>query len=161
MIPEEWKPIPGFERYEVSSYGRLRSLRLNKILNPWAKHKGYIETQLINNDGKYIHIRVHQIVALAFLGQCPPGHCIHHKNGEKHDNCYNNLEYVLIATHISSYHSILSVPEIKEIRYLYLNQVDDIMELSKLIGVSYGKIYHCIEDLVEKYQYTSQSEPRL
>jgi hypothetical protein len=41
--------------------------------------------------------RVHRLVALAFLGPCPPGYQVNHKNGVKYDNRIENLEYLTPA----------------------------------------------------------------
>ena len=35
-MTEVWKPIPGEEHYEVSNLGRVKSLRRNLILRPYA-----------------------------------------------------------------------------------------------------------------------------
>lgn len=37
---------------------------------------------------------IHVLVAAAFLGPCPDGQEINHKDGNKQNNCVENLEYV-------------------------------------------------------------------
>ena len=37
--------------------------------------------------------KVHRIVARVFIGPCPPGYQVNHKNGDKNDARLENLEY--------------------------------------------------------------------
>jgi hypothetical protein len=40
---EEWRPIPGYEGYEASSLGRIRSLdRHLEFAGPWDRASGFI-----------------------------------------------------------------------------------------------------------------------
>jgi hypothetical protein len=158
-MDEKWRKIPEFDGYEISNHGRLRSLKTNKLLKPYKSSVGYYETQLYKN-GKFLHVRIHRLVALTFLGPCPPDHCVHHKDKTKDNNHYKNIEYVLIKNHLSDYHNSLSKAEINEIRHLYLNHVDNITELSELIGVNRGTIYRYIEDLVKKYEGNDELLPK-
>lgn len=43
---------------------------------------------------KQTNIRVHRIVAEVFIGPCPDGYVVNHIDGDKHNNCIYNLEYV-------------------------------------------------------------------
>lgn len=102
--PEEWRPIPGFPAYEVSSIGRVRSVdrvidyangrrvhSKQRILKP-TKSSGYYSVNLSKN-GKSTSKKVHTLVAATFLGQRPSGSDVRHKNGRKTDNRKENLEY--------------------------------------------------------------------
>lgn len=98
-IKEEWRPVPGYEgHYEVSSAGRVRSLKTYRGLkpgrimrdNPAAK---YPMVQLCR-EGRSSAVSVHKLVMAAFVGARPPGLQINHKNGDKRDNRLENLEYV-------------------------------------------------------------------
>ncbi len=44
--------------------------------------------------GKRKYVKIHQIVADQFLGGCPDGLVINHKDGNKHNNNVSNLEFV-------------------------------------------------------------------
>lgn len=93
---EEWRLIPGYERYEVSNLGRVRSLyyngglrRVPRVLRQNPNTGGYPCVQLGQNCTK----QVHALVALAFVGPRPPGQECRHKNGDKTDARLSNLHY--------------------------------------------------------------------
>ena len=97
---EEWRPIEGYEGlYEVSSYGRVRSLdrfyyRLHKgkVLSPTKDRYGYL-TVTLNYNGKSKTIKIHRLVAQAFLPNPDNLPQVNHKNEVKSDNCVDNLEW--------------------------------------------------------------------
>lgn len=66
---EAWRPISGFEEYEVSSFGRIRRVSSWRILKP-AEDKGYLFVTLCK-DNKKTNGRIHQIVAQEFYGPPP------------------------------------------------------------------------------------------
>lgn len=102
-LEEIWKPVIGFEGlYEVSSYGRVRSLPRNntkgKVLKLYHnKRNGYIYCGLSKENHSY-NKRVHVLIAQAFLGMKPNGfdpNCVvDHIDGDKTNNRIDNLELV-------------------------------------------------------------------
>src|ERR1700730_15568184 len=109
-MPVEWLPVPDFEGlYEVSNTGLVRSLprwarcknssqqlRPGRILKPYIEqrpgHLGYRRVTLAK-DGEKIRKFVHQIVAEAFIGPCPPGEQVRHGPSGVDDNGVDNLSY--------------------------------------------------------------------
>lgn len=94
---EIWKPIPDFDKYEVSNFGRVKSLqerwRKPRILKPATNYKGYLLVQLcINGKGK--NFRVHRLVALAFIPNPEGKPEINHRDGCRLNNFVGNLEWV-------------------------------------------------------------------
>lgn len=93
---ETWLPIPGYENYAVSNYGRVKSLgRPNtehrpRILRENVKHHGYRSVCLYRK-GKQRRVMVHRLVLTAFVGECPAGHEGCHRNGDTGDNRLANL----------------------------------------------------------------------
>ncbi len=66
METEIWKPVVGYEGlYEISTFGRVKSLRKNKILIRNNKLQ-YIQIELWDN-WKYKRETVHRLVAQAFI----------------------------------------------------------------------------------------------
>lgn len=99
---EEWRAVPGYEGlYEVSSYGRIRSLdryvksksesyRLQKgrVLSPIITTNGYL---LVGLQGKMF--RVHRLVAQAFIPNLDNLPQVNHKDEDKTNNKIDNLEW--------------------------------------------------------------------
>lgn len=96
---EIWVPIAGFEgAYEVSSAGRVRSLRPNKKRRSndgtiaQLKHTGgYLMVNLCANGKREQHF-VHRLVAKGFLPN--PKSEVNHLDGHKTNNSLSNLEWV-------------------------------------------------------------------
>jgi hypothetical protein len=91
---EQWTPVVGFELfYRVTDFGQVGRVN-GKILKPGLSPRGYLTVSLYNGKGKSRTMKVHKLVAEAFLGPRPPGKEVNHKNGIKTDNRVSNLEYV-------------------------------------------------------------------
>ena len=96
----EWRPVPGYEGlYEVSDGGDVRSIATAQRPRPQprlVKHsddgRGYRRLRLCLNGTKRAW-RVHQLVALAFLGPRPEGQEVRHRDGNRSRNVPDNLEY--------------------------------------------------------------------
>ena len=98
-MKERWVSIKDYEGYyDVSNFGRVRSLRstgyrLRKspfILKPGISH-GY-HSVVLSKRGKVKHKRVHRLVATAFIKNSSLW--VHHKDNNKRHNHLKNLEYV-------------------------------------------------------------------
>lgn len=100
---EIWKPIPGYLNYKVSNLGRVKSIdrcvhkngdfRNGHILKPIKKKRGYLEVNL-SERGKRKACKIHRLVMLAFVGDCPEGIQVNHIDEDKTNNRLDNLEYV-------------------------------------------------------------------
>ena len=97
---EEWRPIEGYEGlYEVSNTGQVRSLdrfyyRLHKgkVLSPTKDRYGYL-TVTLNCNGKSKTIKIHRLVAQAFLLNPDNLPQVNHKDEVKTNNNVDNLEW--------------------------------------------------------------------
>jgi hypothetical protein len=99
-LTEEWRPVPSYEGwYSISNLGRVRRERKDsntwsgRILKPQPNGRpGYLQVILSRQAQKHVY-RVHRLVAFAFLGPCPEGYEVNHKDGVKANNSASNLEY--------------------------------------------------------------------
>lgn len=94
---EIWRKIEGFEKYEVSNLGRVRSLNYRKtketkILKPGKDKKGYLKVNLYKSS-KHSSKRVHRLVATAFIPNLDNKTQVNHIDGNKQNNTVSNLEW--------------------------------------------------------------------
>lgn len=103
---EKWLPVVGWESYyEVSNYGRVRSLdrivykgsragyvlKKGRYLKTFEKN-GYLFL-ILTVEGKTKNVYVHRLVAEAFLPNPNNLPCINHKDECKTNNLVSNLEW--------------------------------------------------------------------
>lgn len=90
-MKEEWRPVVGYEgRYEVSSLGRIRRV---KIIVPSMKKHDYMQVSLVDGDGVRKSLRLHRIVAEAFLPNPEGKPQVNHKDEDPENNRADNLEW--------------------------------------------------------------------
>ena len=90
---EEWKNVIGYEGlYEVSNIGNVKNVRRNTLLKLSKTNDGYIQVSLYKN-GIRTGLRVHRLVAEAFLPNPDGLPLVNHKNEDKSDNSVENLEW--------------------------------------------------------------------
>ena len=96
---EEWKIINGYPYYEVSNFGNVRSYKNRTIisekphlLSPRVDHKGYYFVNLYI-DHKMKSIKVHRLVAIAFIPNPNNLPQVNHKDENKLNNSAENLEW--------------------------------------------------------------------
>lgn len=105
---EEWKDIIGFEMYQISNLGKVKSKTkkvliisknnsiynrtyYGKILSPSISN-GYYRINLRKNN-KYYRIKISRLVAIHFISNILNKPQINHINGIKTDDFVNNLEW--------------------------------------------------------------------
>ena len=80
----EWISVDGYERYSVNEYGIVKNNETGMILLPTKNKAGYLTVCLYN--GKKKTVRIHRLVAKAFIPNPENKPFINHKNGIKTDN---------------------------------------------------------------------------
>lgn len=100
-MEEEWRSIKGYEYYEVSNLGRIRSWINNKwrkrvtprILSPYKLSKGYLGVSLSSTSNSDKTLKIHRLVAEAFIPNPNNLPQVNHKDENKENNCVSNLEW--------------------------------------------------------------------
>lgn len=104
---ETWKAIPGYEHYEASDFGRVRSIDRTVPYVARGKAtstkflKGVVLAQTKNSVNGYLYVHlgrgkidsVHSLVALTFIGPRSEGALVLHGDGNGENNALKNLEY--------------------------------------------------------------------
>lgn len=97
---EIWKDIDGYDDYQVSNYGRIKSLknRKVKILEQIKDNSGYLFVNLYKN-GKCESKRIHRLLFETFIVKLKDDECIHHLDENKLNNYINNLQKMVKFEH--------------------------------------------------------------
>ena len=177
---EKWKNVIGYENsYLISSYGRIKSLdRLvvgknngkyffkGKILKAGIDSDGYLHFGLSKNS-KGKTLKAHRLVAIHFIenDNLKEKKQINHKDGNKKNNYYKNLEWCdgfhnikhaynnnLIKSKKGEnhYRSKLTEKQVIEILEIY-SKGTTYKQLSKIFNVSYGVIWKIINKINWKH----------
>jgi hypothetical protein len=161
LINEEWRKIPNYPNYEVSNFGRVRSLtrEINqfghkqtykrimrgKILKPRKQNGGYLLINL-SKDGTRYAVTVHRLVAKCFLTD-HEGNDVNHKDGNKTNNCLSNLEYVTRSENIKHAYRELGHKRSRSKKVMCLESgviYNSCVDAGKALNISSGSMYHAL-----------------
>ena len=98
QLLEMWKIVDEFPNYAISTLGRIKSLNYKKqgyvkILRQQKNHRGYPQVHLWNDQGRK-SVRIHRLVAKAFIPNPENKATVNHINEIKEDNRVKNLEWM-------------------------------------------------------------------
>lgn len=113
---EIFVPIKGASNYEVSNLGRVKSLKRivqhgnhtrtvkERILQPgFPGRVPYLQVVLRMDDGTRWSVLVHRLVALHHVTGYEPGMEVDHIDGNKTNNCADNLRWVTKSENAKSF----------------------------------------------------------
>jgi hypothetical protein len=87
--------------YRIEEDGMIWSNRLKRYLHPTKSGGYYSYYYVCLKDANMTWVSIHKLVASKYLGVCPEGKEISHKDGNKWNNHWSNLEYI---THAENLH---------------------------------------------------------
>ena len=101
---EEWKDIQDFPGYQVSNKGRVKGF--HGILKQGVRKKDQRSIVSLAKNNKQHSQYVHRLVAEAFLPKIKDQLTVNHKDGNKLNNCVENLEWISLADNIRHAHKV-------------------------------------------------------
>lgn len=129
---EVWKSVHGWPQYEASTEGRIRHAATKRVRVPWWNARFNGHQLVLGGRVTYRTYFVSQVVALAFLGPCPPKGVVNHLDNDRKNNRPTNLEYTTqkgnmqhaakqgrMARGERAAHGKLTEAQVVEIRALY------------------------------------------
>jgi len=144
----KWKAIPGFEGYEVSDQGQVRSYRkyggglslTSHLLKPsTSRPRGGYKAVGLRRNGQTYQKRVARLVLLAFVGPCPNGMEMCHNNSNSDDDRLENLRY---DTHLGNTRDRLSLSDAQVIEMRERRaQGESIATLAQSFNIKYRTVY--------------------
>lgn len=162
MQLETWLPITGFENeYMCSNHGKVKSLPRNgtvsyeRILKPKLTWDGYYEYAL-QKHGKSKYVRAHVVVARAFLENPNNYPQVNHKDGNKLNNCVDNLEWCTLSHNVRHAYNMGLNPKRfgkendkskKVYQYtldgIFVKQWDSCREIERQLGIPHCNVCAC------------------
>lgn len=121
IMKEEWVDIKGFEgKYQISNTGKVKSLHYHrgnaeKILKPRCAVKNNGAQQyyyvMLSKDNRVKCCKIHRLVAEYFVPNVNNKPYVNHKDGNKHNNNADNLEWVTpLENNLHSYNVLKKHP---------------------------------------------------
>lgn len=98
----EWRPIPGFPRYDASPCGLIRDVLTGRVLEqtPSGRNNGrtwHLSASLVDAEGRRANRWVHRLILLTFVGPPADGWYASHANDDPADNRIGNLRWATPA----------------------------------------------------------------
>ena len=160
IITEEWRPVVGYEnRYEVSNFGNVKSLKRDIITSrciykketfilKFANRTGYHVVKLYDGLAKGKSYQAHRLVAISFIPNPNNYPFINHKNGIKNDNRVENLEWCTNSQNVQhAYDTGLTNPKRGEQSSSSILKTTDVL----YIRDNYGKNGNSYNSMAKQY----------
>lgn len=112
MSGEIWKEVPDENYkiyYEISNHGRIRNAETQKIIKPYKAGK-YMVVSFKRPQLKLTRYSVHRLVACVFVedpDDDPEKDVVNHKDGNKLNNHFQNLEWCTVQENVRHARDVL------------------------------------------------------
>ena len=159
-----WKTLKENNKYEISDTGLVRRIDTKQTLSGCIT-SGYRSIKLTFNNSKQKRFYVHRLVAEHFINNPDPKNktFVNHKDGNKLNNCIENLEWVSPRENNLHYYREIKektkekkhfnkpIPVIQyDLQHNKIAEYDSMSQAHKATGVSVVQIARCIHGEVEQ-----------
>lgn len=139
-MKEQWKDIADFDNYEVSDLGRVRNKKTKRILRLGKDTGGYVQVKLYN-DGIKKSIKVHRLVAGAFIPNPLNLPEVNHLDTNRTNNSVDNLEWCNRQYNVD--YSVSKPVNQYALDGRLLNTYKSVHEAERQTGIRNGNIVQC------------------
>lgn len=94
---EYFRAVDGFPAYEISTDGRVRTIKTGRIRKLSVLPQGYMTVGLLNNYKQYKSLYIHILVATAFCNKSDGCNIVDHMDRNPANNNYQNLRWTTIS----------------------------------------------------------------
>ena len=136
--------------YLINKYGDILSLKTYKFLKKTKSNGGYLYVT-IKGIHTY-HLKVHRLVAETFIANSNNLSCVNHKDGNKLNNCVDNLEWCTYSHNMKHAfkNNLINANRPKKTKVFqydlngnFIKQWDCIRDVEKEFKVSHTAIRFC------------------
>ena len=148
---EEWKWVKWknilSNRYEVSSFGRVRNIN-GKLIKGSPDRDGYYRTSLITSNRTFLGVAIHQMVAYAFAPAYGSNNqiIVNHIDGSKINNYWKNLEWVTAKDNTNHAFSTSLCISGEDHKWSRLKE-NDVIKICESLIKHNGKVKNVLDDL--------------
>lgn len=132
MKKEIWRKIPNTINFEVSNFGKIRNTNYRNTGITKEVKQSYDKDKYKKANIKGKSVRVHRIVAQAFLKDYNEILQVNHKDGNKENNYVDNLEMATSKENSQHRTFILKVGKIKPVVMISKNTLEKVKEFNSI-----------------------------
>lgn len=152
-INEIWTPIRDFENlYEISNYGRVKTIKTNKIRDGYFSNCGYKVIGLSKKSKQYVKL-IHRLVIDNFIGTNDKTLTVNHIDHNKDNNNLSNLEYMKLEDNIKeAWNSGIYDKHVKNLKEMMKgNKIGSRVVYQYDLKGNFIQKWNCIKDACRHY----------
>ena len=141
----EFRKLNNYSNYRIFPDGRIYSEFINRFITPTFDSGGYLQVTLVNDEGERKTIKVHRLVASAFIPNLDDYREINHKDFNKENNSVSNLEWCDRSYNVN--YNFLKRDYIEQIQKVTPLTIEQVMVIPELIDYGFSiklisKLFH-------------------
>jgi hypothetical protein len=149
-LTEQWRNIPGWDDYQVSNFGRVRSFKWNlkRILKPNTIGGDYLQVTF-RKEGKRKAYLVSRLAATCFIPNPKKKPTVNHIDFDKSNNRVTNLEWATVQENL--YHAIIHEMMNKKLNHSQVAEIKSlggtmtVQKIADRFNVSISMVSHILK----------------